>query len=56
VDLNAASVTDLNGLGGGMIGRAIIAGRPYRTPEDLLAKRILNKATFARIRDQIITQ
>ncbi len=56
VDLNAASVADLNGLGGGMIGRAIIAGRPYSSPEELVAKRVLNKATFARIRDQLGAQ
>jgi DNA uptake protein ComE-like DNA-binding protein len=36
-----------------MIGRAIIAGRPYRDPEDLLSKRVLNRAAFARIREQV---
>ncbi len=56
VDLNTASLDELNGLGGGMVGRAIIAGRPYRSPEDLLAKRVLNKTTFARIRDQLGAQ
>ncbi|WP_276315627.1 helix-hairpin-helix domain-containing protein [Salinarimonas soli] len=56
VDLNTASVAELNGLGGGMIGRAIVAGRPYRSAEDLLAKRVLNRATFAQIKGQIGTQ
>jgi DNA uptake protein ComE-like DNA-binding protein len=53
VDLNSASVADLNALGGGMIGRAIVGGRPYASPEDLLAKRVLNRATYERIKDQI---
>ncbi len=53
VDLNTASVAELNALGGGMIGRAIVGGRPYASPEDLLAKRVLNRATFVRIKDQI---
>ena len=53
VNLNTASVADLNGLGAGMIGRAIVAGRPYRDAEDLLSKRVLNRSTFARIKDQV---
>ena len=53
VALNSASVADLNALGGGMIGRAIVGGRPYASPEDLLAKRVLNRATYERIKDQI---
>jgi DNA uptake protein ComE-like DNA-binding protein len=53
VDLNTASVAELNGLGAGMIGRAIVAGRPYSTGEDLLSKRVLNRATYARIKDQV---
>ncbi|HYF55138.1 MAG TPA: helix-hairpin-helix domain-containing protein [Salinarimonas sp.] len=53
LDLNTASVTELNGLGAGMIGRAIVAGRPYGTSEDLLSKRVLNRATYARIKDQV---
>ena len=56
VDLNTASVAELNNLGGGMIGRAIVAGRPYRSAEDLLAKRVLNKGTFAQIKTQIAAQ
>jgi DNA uptake protein ComE-like DNA-binding protein len=53
VNLNTASVADLNGLGAGMIGRAIVAGRPYRDAEDLLSKRVLNRSTFAHIKDQV---
>ncbi|HEY8381129.1 MAG TPA: helix-hairpin-helix domain-containing protein [Microvirga sp.] len=54
IDLNSASLAELNGLrNGGMIGRAIVQGRPYASMEDLLAKRVLNRATFERIRDQV---
>lgn len=53
-DLNAASLTDLNSLeGGGMIGRAIVAGRPYRSAEELVTRRILSRATYLRIKAQI---
>ncbi len=54
VDLNTASVEELNKLNGaGMIGRSVIKGRPYASPEDLLTKRILNRSTYDRIKDQI---
>ncbi|HEV2604363.1 MAG TPA: helix-hairpin-helix domain-containing protein [Microvirga sp.] len=54
VDLNTASVEELNKLNGArMIGRSVIKGRPYASPEDLLTKRILNRSTYDRIKDQI---
>jgi Helix-hairpin-helix motif len=56
VDLNSASVEELNGLGGGRIGRAIVNGRPYRSPDELLDKRVLTRATFEQIKGQIIVQ
>lgn len=56
IDLNTASVPELNELGAGMIGRAIVAGRPYASPDDLVAKRILNRATYARIKDRVTTR
>lgn len=56
VNLNTASVAELNRLGGGLIGRAIVAGRPYRSADDLLAKRVLNKVTFAQIKNQVGAQ
>ena len=54
VDLNSASVRDLNKLrGGGMIGRAIVRGRPYKSVDDLVRKRVLTRSTFRRIADQV---
>ncbi len=54
VDLNAASVQELNSLrGAGLIGKAIVRGRPYRSVDDLLNKRIVNRSLFARIKDQV---
>ena len=56
VDLNSASVEELNALGGGRIGRAIVNGRPYRSPDELLHKRVLSRATYDQIKGQIIVQ
>ena len=54
VDLNTASLAELNGLrGGGSIGRAIIQRRPYTTIDQLLSKRVLSRATYDKIKDQI---
>jgi DNA uptake protein ComE-like DNA-binding protein len=54
VNLNTASLEDLNRLsGGGLIGRAIIRGRPYTSPEDLLKKEVLSRAVYNRIKDQV---
>ncbi|MFC6741683.1 helix-hairpin-helix domain-containing protein [Methylobacterium tardum] len=54
VDLNTASVADLNRLrGGGAIGRAIVAKRPYTSVDQLLSKRVLSRSVYERIRDQV---
>ncbi|MEL6064254.1 helix-hairpin-helix domain-containing protein [Methylobacterium sp. DCY52] len=54
VDLNTASVADLNRLrGGGAIGRAIVAKRPYASVDQLLSKRVLSRAVYERIKDQV---
>lgn len=54
VDLNTASAAELNRLrGGGNIGRAIIAKRPYAQVSDLLTKRVLSRAVYERIREQV---
>lgn len=54
LDLNTATLAELNGLkGGGAIGRTIIGHRPYTSVEQLLSKRVLNRATYQRIKDQV---
>jgi len=54
VDLNTASVADLNRLrGGGAIGRAIVAKRPYASVDQLLSKRVLSRSVYERIKDQV---
>ncbi len=57
VDLNTATVAQLNGLkGGGNIGRAIIQKRPYTSVDQLLSKRVLSRTTYERIKDQVTVQ
>lgn len=57
VDLNSAAVGDLNRLrGGGSIGRAIVQRRPYASVDELLSKRVLSRATYDRIKDQVTVQ
>lgn len=54
IDLNTGSVSELNALrGGGMIGRAIAQKRPYASVGELLSKRVLSRAVYERIKDQV---
>lgn len=55
VDLNSASEADLTGLPG--IGKheakRIIAGRPYKDEHELVSRKILSAAAYAKVKDDV---
>lgn len=53
VDLNSASVEQLNALGAGMIGKRIIEFRPYVSVDELLARRVLKRSDYEAIRGAV---
>ncbi|MGU3282258.1 ComEA family DNA-binding protein [Methylobacterium mesophilicum] len=46
VDLNSASLEQLNALGAGMVGKRIVEFRPYASVDDLVNKRVLKRADY----------
>jgi competence protein ComEA len=58
LDINSASADDLKALKG--IGEAdakkIVENRPYRTKDGLVEKKVVPKATYNRIKDQIVAK
>jgi len=54
VDLNTASLEQLNSLkGAGALGRAIVKGRPYKSVDDLVRKKVLRRQVYEKIKDQV---
>ena len=58
LDINSASADELKALKG--IGEAdakkIVENRPYKTKDDLLQKKVVSKATYDKIKSQIVAK
>ena len=56
VDINSAGASDLRGLPGLSDADAakIVKGRPYKDTGDLVSKKILTDAEFAKIKDRVV--
>ena len=53
VNINSASAEALNMLGGGRIGQTIVQHRPYKSVDELVKKRVLRRAVYDQIKNQI---
>ena len=57
INLNTATIEALNQIpGAGHIGRTIASHRPYRSVEDLLAKRVIRKSVYDVIKNQVAAE
>ena len=56
VNLNNASIAELNNIGGGHIGQAIVQHRPYHSVEDLVKKRVVRRSIFDQIKNQVAAE
>jgi DNA uptake protein ComE-like DNA-binding protein len=55
-DINTAIKQELEGLPGihGIEAEAIIRGRPYAHPDELVRRKIIPRATYQRIKERLI--
>lgn len=55
ININSASADELDSLSGvgPVTAQKIIAGRPYGSVDDLLAKKVVSQSVFAKIKDKI---
>ena len=56
VDINSATASDLKALPGVNDAEAakIVQGRPYRDTSDLVSKKIMTEAAFAKVKDHVV--
>ena len=52
ININTASAAELEGLSKGH-GTAIVAGRPYKSVEDLMTKKVLSQTAFDAIKTKV---
>src|SRR5919109_527384 len=58
LDINTASDEDLKQLAGigDALSRKIVENRPYKRKDELVSKKVLPRATYEKIKDQIIAK